>query len=412
MSILAKHRITYTLIVVAVVLAVATTAIFYARGFKPNLQKRSIERTGLLVANSTPTGANVYLDGRLTSATNTTITYLEPKTYKIKIEKDGYTSWEKDMEIKADLAVEIEALLFPLAPEIKPLTTTGATNPTLSPNGGKIVYGTSGTRGGAYILSMERSPLPFSQNARLIAKNTTSFDFSKSDFIWDPDSKELIAVFEGDNVAASANLILNSETTDQEPRDITASLAATIASWQQTINERAQTAAIPVPDEVKSATTSGLLATGISPVSLPSPTPSPKTAKQSPTARQPDSPIARLNYHPTGMIFSPDEEKVLYKNSEEKYKIYDLKLKQEFTLPDLPDLINISFFPDSKHLVIAQKDAISIIETDSNNKITVYSGKFENGFVFAHPSGTRLIILTTLAQTEGSPPNLYSINLR
>lgn len=411
MSKLAKYRVTFTIAIFAILLLVATVAIFYARGFKPNLQDRTIERTGLIVANSSPTGANVYIDGRLTSATNTTITYLEPKTYKIRIEKDGYTFWEKDITVHEDLATEIDALLFPLAPEIKPLTTTGATNPTLSPSGGKIAYGTAGTRGGLYVLPMERTALPFNQNARRVVANTNTFDFSKAKFIWDPDSKDLIARFEDANGSANANLLLDSEKADQEARDITASLTATIASWQQTVNERAQTAAIPIPDEVKSATSSGLLANINLPQPSPTPSPPPQLRGRAQTQTTPvNTPL--INYLPTGMIFSPDEEKILFKNNENKYKVYDLKTKQEFTLPDLQDLINISFFPDSKHLVIAQKDSISIIETDGLNKITVYSGKFENGFVFAHPSASRLIILTTLAQPEGTTANLYSINLK
>src|SRR3990172_1240189 len=126
---LAKHRTLFTLGAFLFIIFFATVAIFWARGFKPDFKNRTIERTGLIVANSTPTGAQVYLDDRLTSATDTNIAFLEPKTYKVRIQKDGYTTWQKDIEIKADLATEIKALLFPLAPEIKPLTTTGATGP-------------------------------------------------------------------------------------------------------------------------------------------------------------------------------------------------------------------------------------------------------------------------------------------
>ena len=120
----------------------------------------------------------------------------------------------------------------------------------------------------------------------------------------------------------------------------------------------------------------------------------------------------QLNYYPTGLIFSPDEEKILYKDKAGQYKVYDLKAKKESTLPTFNDLASISWYPDSNHLVVAQKDLISIIEADGANKMTIYTGKFEDGFVFAHPSGTKLIILTTLTQTEGTPANLYSINLR
>ena len=92
---LSRHRVIYSIFVTIFILLLGAAAIFWARGFKPNLQKGGIERTGLIVANSTPTGANVYLDDRFTSATDTNIAFLDPKTYKVRIEKDGYTKWEK-----------------------------------------------------------------------------------------------------------------------------------------------------------------------------------------------------------------------------------------------------------------------------------------------------------------------------
>ncbi|OGD86791.1 hypothetical protein A2870_02325 [Candidatus Curtissbacteria bacterium RIFCSPHIGHO2_01_FULL_41_11] len=404
---LAKNRVTFSAIAAFLILAVAVAAIFWARGFKPDLKNGKIERTGLIVATSIPTGAQVYLDDRLTSATNTNIGYLDPKTYRIRIEKDGYTSWEKEILVQADLATEIKALLFPVAPEIKPLSTTGAHNPTLSPDGGQIAYGVTGERGGAYILSMGDRPFPFRQDVRQLTQNRGTIDYSKATFIWSPDSNQIIARIKGQNDQIISNLLLEAGRSNQQPNDITASLNATISDWQQQIDAKDQTRVIPVPDEVKSATAGAQTA---------SPSPSPKT-RQSPSDLSLTTSHLSLNYFPTGLMLSPDEEKVLYKNKENKYKVYDLKTKKEFTLPDFSDFINISWYPDSAHLVVAQKDLISIIETDGTNKMTVYSGNFENpdqpaGGVFAHPSGTRLIILTTLTQTEGSPPNLYSINLR
>ena len=403
---LAKHRVPYTIMLAILLLLAGLGAIFYARGFKPNFKNGSIDRTGLIVAKSQPTGANVYLDGRLTNATDTNINYLEPKTYKIRIEKDGYTPWEKELEIKADLATEITALLFPLAPEIKPLTITGATNPTLSVDGSKIAYGVSGERGGLFVIPMDNNPLPFRQSNRLIAKNSPGVDYSKSRFIWSPESKELIARFEDENGNATANLLVDSDKgSSQVANDVTASLTSTLNTWQQTIDERAQTAGIAAPDQVKEATKTAKIVN-----SSPLVVNSQKTPITKKTTSEKPQPV-NLNYFPTGLMFSPDEDKILYKTAD-KYKVYDLKLKKEFTLPDFADLKNISWFPDSKHLVIAQNNLISIIETDGYNKLTVFSGKFENGFVFAHPTATRLIILTTLAQPENSTPNLYAINLR
>ncbi|KKS00902.1 hypothetical protein A3B52_03230 [Candidatus Curtissbacteria bacterium RIFCSPLOWO2_01_FULL_41_28] len=400
---LAKYRVLFSILIVVFVLTLAAVVIFWARGFKPNFKNGTIERTGLIVASSTPTGAQVYLDDRLTSATDTNIAFLEPKTYKVRIQKDGYTTWEKEIEVRADLATEIKALLFPLAPAIKPLTTTGAASPTLSPNGTKIIFGVSGERGGLYSLSMTERNLPFRQELRLLAKNQSAFDFSGSNFVWSPDSRQVVARFVSEEGQSSANLLVDTDKSEQELRDITASLTATFQSWQEQISTLAQTQAMIAPDEVKSATAEA------------EPNSSQLTVDGSQKKQSVNNePITtnQLNYFPTGLMFSPDEEKILYKNKEGIYKVYDLKAKKEYTLPDFDNLVNLSWYPDSSHLVIAQKDLISIIEADGTNKMTVFSGKFENGFVFAHPTGDSLVILTTLTQPEGNPPNLYSIDLR
>src|SRR3989344_2180774 len=277
MNPLSKHRTKITIVVFLLLAALGTVAIFWARGFKPNFKNGTIERTGLIVADSVPTGAQVYLDDRLTSATNTSIAFLEPKTYKVRIEKEGFTKWEKEVKVVADLATAIHALLFPLAPEIKPLTTTGAANPTLSPDGTKIVYGVSGERGGVYLQPMTETPFGFGQSSKILTKNTAGFDFSKAVFTWGPDSKQLIATFFDDKGLAVANLMIDSDKTSQDVRDITASLTATIADWQAQIDIRAETQAALAPDELKGATGEAKLASP-SP-SLPSPSPTAKAQK-------------------------------------------------------------------------------------------------------------------------------------
>jgi len=304
MKVLAKNRVAFSIAIFVFILILGTAAIFWARGFKLNFKDRTIDRTGLLVASSVPTGAEIYLDDRLTSATDTNIAYLEPKIYKIRIQKDGFTTWEKDIDIRADLATEIKALLFPLAPEIKPLTTTGAANPVLSPDGTKIVYGTSGDRGGLHLMTLSDRPIPFRSDLRLLVKNSSGFDFTKSLFIWSPDSKQVIARFEQEDGSVLANLLIdNTDKSDQDPGDITGSLAATLNSWQEDLINRAQTQAITAPDSVKNATAAA----------------QPETRNQkpetSPTTQLPTTNY-QLNYYPTGLIFSPDEEKILYKNKE------------------------------------------------------------------------------------------------
>lgn len=386
---LQKYRVQISIGITAILLVTGLAIIFWARGFKPDFRTGKIERTGLIVATSVPTGAQVFLNDRLTSATDTNIAYLDPGIYKVRIQKDGYSIWEKDVEVRADLATEIKAALFPTAPQISPLTITGAANPVLSPDSSKIVYGVSGVRGGLYILPMSEGIFPFRQDARLLVKNQDTFDFSKATFIFSPDSKEVVAVFMNDQGVPTANILAETDKSQQEIRDITGSLNATLNTWQEELINIAQIKAQIVPGEIKEA-----------------------TAEAQPTINDERLTINDLNYFPTGLMFSPDEEKVLYKDKSGRYKVYDFKKKGQSTLPEFSELISLSWYPDSNHLIVAQKGSISAVEADGANKMVIYSGKFENGFVFAHPSGQRLIILTALTQADGTPPNLYSINLK
>jgi hypothetical protein len=72
-------------------------------------------------------------------------------------------------------------------------------------------------------------------------------------------------------------------------------------------------------------------------------------------------------------------------------------------------LNSIQWFPDSKHVLLVEDDRIQIMEYDSQNNTTVYSGPFADNFIYPWPDGSKLIITT--AFSPDSPVNLYAINL-
>src|SRR3990167_9871971 len=76
--------------------------IFFARGYRPDFSTGQIQPTGILVAHSYPDGAQVYLNGSLKSATNSTLN-LPPGTYQVQIKKDGYHSWQKKLLVEAEV---------------------------------------------------------------------------------------------------------------------------------------------------------------------------------------------------------------------------------------------------------------------------------------------------------------------
>ncbi len=96
------NRVTLAVLATFFLLAAAVfVAIVLARGYSFNLDTRNLIPTGILVATSDPDGAEVLIDGKLKTATNNTIN-LPPGKYDIKIQKDGYTPWEKKVEVKKE----------------------------------------------------------------------------------------------------------------------------------------------------------------------------------------------------------------------------------------------------------------------------------------------------------------------
>lgn len=88
-------RILYTVLSAIFILIGTVLAISYAKGNFRLTQDGFVKETGLLSANSYPTGAQVLIDDKLITATDDTI-YLEPGSYQVKIVKDGYVPWEKN----------------------------------------------------------------------------------------------------------------------------------------------------------------------------------------------------------------------------------------------------------------------------------------------------------------------------
>src|SRR5579872_615315 len=170
-------------------LAIGTTvAIFYGKGYRFDLTgtKSFLKGTGLLVATSSPDGAQVVINGHLTTATNNTIN-LAPGQYNVKIYKDGYFPWEKTIDVEEEVVSKAEALLFPTTPQLQSITTTGALQPVIDPSMTKIAYvvaSQSAHLNGIYVLDMgNRSLLSLTNSSTQIADSST-VDFSNAILSW------------------------------------------------------------------------------------------------------------------------------------------------------------------------------------------------------------------------------------
>ena len=118
--------IIYTIVSAIIIICGTYIAIRWANGdFRLDRSADLVAtETGLLHATSTPKGAEVYIDGKLTSITDNTI-YLSPGTYEVEIKMDGYSSWKKNILIEKSLVSQTNANLFPYSPSLSSLTFTG-----------------------------------------------------------------------------------------------------------------------------------------------------------------------------------------------------------------------------------------------------------------------------------------------
>lgn len=219
----------------------------YAKGYRPTMEG-TVKGTGLLAANSFPTGAEVYINDQLTSATDTTLN-LDPGEYDVTIKKDGYYNWSKHLVIEKELVTQTNATLFPVSPTLEPLTFTGALNPIPSADGNEIAIAvasaSAAAKNGLYIQELNSSPIALSRSARQIARSTPSLDFTKANYTWSPNGSQILVSF-----STEQNYLLNTnDFNDMNTlRNITSQLPVTLADWEEELarQERSSLAKLPV----------------------------------------------------------------------------------------------------------------------------------------------------------------------
>lgn len=408
-----------------------------------------VQGTGLLAANSFPTGAQVNINGKLVTATNDTM-YLEPGEYDVEILKDGYTSWRKKLRIDQSLVAQTNAVLFPKAPSLSTLTFNGAKNVSPSPDGQKIIYysdsnTSSGGKNGLYLLELNNNPFSFQKETRQISDDSQAFDLENAQFIWSPDSSELILVSKNREVL----LNLNTVNTLDQLKDIELTKKQLLSQWEQEmyLRERENFAKFP-PEIIKIATQSArnvyispdkkrMLYTMNEEVELP-------TALIPPVPASNTQAEERLLVADGIYVYDREEDKnfrVATRTKESTQKTEKMLLALDILDANSPRLNasasafsylqasssaqtatnfnvyhssvfadTLQWFPDSKHLIFVENNTVVIMEYDTTNRVTLYSGPFADNFVYPWPNGDRLIILTSFS--SDTPQNLYALELK
>jgi len=390
---MAKLRALVLLSTFIVVGIIGAMAIMYARGFRlsRNEGSFSLGPTGLLVINSDPNAAQVYVDGELQTATDSTIS-LSPGDYSIVVKKEGFLAWEKGITIEKEAVTQIDAFLLPAAPSLSALTFSGAVNPKVSRDNTKIAYivppnADNIEKAGLWVIESINLPLGFNRDPRQV----TDGDLTEAEYEFSPDGREVLLTLRGGTF-----LIDLSEFTSQSARvNITSKINVIKEEWKKEQSKRLEARINSLPDEIEKI-------------------------------------FARSA---ANVLFSPDENRILYTASgsatfpiglvsklpgsstqtEErttvsgKLYVYDIREDKNFPVASAGE--TIYWLPNSLNLVHPTMEGVKILDYDGTNENTVFSGSYTHPNAYATTSANRILILTNFA-SNGAFPNLYWLSLK
>ncbi len=402
------------------------------------------KETGLLHATSFPQGAQVYIDGKLTSVTDNTI-YLAPGEYEVVIQKDGYSPWKKNIRIEKALVSQTNATLFPYSPSLTSLTFTGVDNPLPSPDGSKILFFTSSAsaknKNGLYVLDLGNSQ----KSPRQISDNDPDFSLENAKFVWSPDSNDILVVTKERTFLLNSNNFSNLQSSP----DVTLQLKSILGSWEEdlALREKQFTEKIPPlalnvilenskniflsPDNTKifyTATGSAQIAENLIPA-LPAPNSQPEQRSLQPNHMYVYDSYEDKNYFLGNSPLNNEYSKYLlttptvisgltFATNQKQPILNSLQVAGDLnaTLDNFAQYYGNhltrfwQWLPDSTHLVGVVDNQIVITNYDGNNPTAIYSGPFADNFVLPYPDNNKILISTKF--NPDSPENIYAIELK
>jgi hypothetical protein len=246
-------RLGYSLFSLVFVIIGSILAIQYARGNWRLTKEGVVANTGLLNVNSFPTGAQVFINDRLITATDDTI-YIDPGEYLVKIVKEGYSVWQKNLLVQKELVTQTNANLFPAAPSLSPLTFTGVSNIHPSPDGQKILFyvnqASSSSNNGFYLLELTSNFLSLQSGPRQITDDVPSLELDKAHIIWSPNSRELMILVDEELGGREFLISIDRKISLLDQTDISHLRANTLSVWEEEIYQKERQFLEKFPSEI------------------------------------------------------------------------------------------------------------------------------------------------------------------
>ena len=431
------RRLIVNILTVIFLVGGTIAAIQYAKGYRPNLKDRSLQGSGLLSITSYPKSARVMINGKLTTVTDDKL-YLSPDDYTIKIEKDGFHPWTKIVPLKPELVSNADARLFPIITATSPLTFYQVSNPIVNPDGSKIAYVQTkspvDTANGLYVHSFSGTFLN-SQYVQITDNETK--DFTKALLVWSPDSTQILAVFSEktkttEKIISAILLSTKSMNNIKTTNDVTTRLPQIISQWQdeyvklnsptialypQYMSDILSNKSINVyfsPDKEKvfyTPTENITLPANQIGNSLPNINPTQETRNLQKDKTYLFDLKEGTNYLLPFASTSADVKKTLITTIDATPSASIAKLKQLKAQTESYSTGNLSWYSNSRQIIVTNTDGVNIVDYDGLNLTNITYVQPLSGFVVSNQDGSRLILLTNINQ-KADTYNLISFDLK
>lgn len=118
---------------VVMFLLISTYAVMYATGYKVDWQTMELKKTGFILVESYPKGANLKINGKDEGTTPETIKRLLPGVYQTELAKDNYRAWHSNTTVVPGLVTELRNILL-TATDLKLVALLGKPIISVIPN--------------------------------------------------------------------------------------------------------------------------------------------------------------------------------------------------------------------------------------------------------------------------------------
>ncbi|MBU1132466.1 PEGA domain-containing protein [Patescibacteria group bacterium] len=182
-----RTRRIIALIFIGIFFVSAPILILYTAGFRYDIKKGGLEKTGALVIETTPRGATVTLNGQPENTkTPVRLNNVLPDDYEISVEKDGYYSWSKKLSVLSRETTFAEDIVLFAKNDAEKLVENKIERLDFSPQKKFAVYSTASGEGYELFLldlgnqktkSLLSGEQPFKNPTSIWANDATKFLF-------------------------------------------------------------------------------------------------------------------------------------------------------------------------------------------------------------------------------------------